>query len=187
MTSGNTVRLDFHSSLDHARFRAGGERPHRRARPGSMTIPFTGSALRFASRSSTRSSMATATTCTSTCTSNSRRSGRRPARASPIRVRDEGCGFDPYDAGRSAGAGKPSEDQRPRHLPHAELHGRNHAPARGAGRHGSPNGQAGSPIHRCLTRSISRQPSRSCSRRRSPAEPARSRASASTRRAASTS
>ena len=30
MTSGNTVRLDFHSSLEHARFRAGGQRPHRR-------------------------------------------------------------------------------------------------------------------------------------------------------------
>ena len=43
---------------------------------------------------------------------------------------------------RSARAGKPPENQRPRHLPHPQLHGRDAAAARPRGRHGSGDGEA---------------------------------------------
>ena len=41
-----------------------------------------------------------------------------------IAVRDQGRGFRPRSAARSAGAREPPEVERPRHLLHAQLHGR---------------------------------------------------------------
>ncbi len=53
-----------------------------------------------------------------------------------------GAGIRPRSPRRSAGARKPPEGQRPRHLPHSQLHGRRHPPARSRGRHGDPHDQA---------------------------------------------
>ena len=74
-----------------------------------------------------------------------RRFRDRPGRRRPeltIRVRDEGDGFDPERTRRSAGAGKPAQGQRPRHLSDSQLHGPRAAAARARGRHGNPDDQA---------------------------------------------
>ena len=44
-----------------------------------------------------------------------------------ILVRDQGEGFDPEAGRRPAGAREPAEVERPRHLPHPQLHGRRRA------------------------------------------------------------
>ncbi len=68
-------------------------------------------------------------------------SGAGPAELN-IRVRDQGAGIRPRSPRGSAGARKSPEGQRPRHLPHSQLHGRRHPPARSRGRHGDPHDQA---------------------------------------------
>ena len=59
-----------------------------------------------------------------------------------IRVRDQGEGFDPERVADPLDPGEPAEIERPRHLPHPQLHGRRAAAARARGRDGNQHAQA---------------------------------------------
>ena len=70
------------------------------------------------------------------------RAAERPRRALVISVVRRGRGLRARGGGRPAGAREHAQVERPRHLLHAQLHGRRRHPAPARGRHGSAAGEA---------------------------------------------
>ena len=105
--------------------------------------------------------------------------GRR-RRADDPRARS-GRGLRSRDGRRPARSREPAEGERPRHLPHPQLHGRRPAAARAGRRHGNPHGQARAASRRldvrtpeCRDPAASSPPPSKRSSRRRPADGAAS-------------